>query len=152
MVVWEDHYSIGNAEIDFQHQHIMALINAVEVAATSGEGSDNMDLVLSHLVDYLARHFAAEERLMLSVGYPGLEAHRLEHQAFSQLVAGLLEGLQPGHVDLQRAMDLLIGWLHWHVLGSDQKFAPFVASRPEAVSRWTTAIQDEKDALLSGVL
>jgi hemerythrin len=140
VVFWSDEYETGNSEIDQQHQHLFSLVNALEIACTSGEGAATTDLVLAHLLRYLARHFSAEESLMLAVGYPGYAEHQQQHAACGRRLAELVSKVQNGKSDAVELVAYIRDWLHIHLLESDQKYASWVESRPDAVSLWAREV------------
>jgi hemerythrin len=137
IVFWTNEYSIGNEEIDHQHEHIIALVNALEIAGTSGDGAATTDLVLTHLLRYLGKHFAAEEQLMADVGYPGLEYHQQEHAECSCRLAQLVSSVASGKMNAAECVPFIREWLHTHMLESDQRYATWVREEPEAVATWT---------------
>jgi hemerythrin-like metal-binding protein len=120
---WKDEYSVGNEEIDKQHQHILALVNALEIAGTSGEGAGTADLVLSHLLRYLSQHFAAEEELLASTGYPGLETHQREHAECTSKVESMVRAVASSEMTASECVPFFCDWLHEHLLGSDLQYA-----------------------------
>ena len=132
-VIWKPAWSVGNAELDRQHRHIIALVNAVETAASDDGGLDTIDAVLSHLVRFLENHFSSEERLMEAIAYPSLEEHRQQHRACVALLSRLTAERE---IDIERVIVWLSDWLENHVLGSDQGYAAFLRDDPEAVQNW----------------
>lgn len=139
MLNWREQYSIANDEIDRQHQHILMLMNSVETAATSGDGSATIDLVLSHLTRYIRLHFNAEERLMELVGYPEIDRHRAEHTRCKAEVDALVDRIHSGAVPLTAATDFLRHWLHNHLLHSDSLLTPWVLRAPEVTAQWAAS-------------
>jgi hemerythrin len=140
VVFWSEEYETGNSEIDQQHQHLFSLVNALEIACTSGEGAATTDLVLAHLLRYLARHFSTEESLMRAVDYPEFTEHQHQHTACSRKVAELLSRVQTDELDAMEFVAYIRDWLHEHLLLSDRKYAFWLQGRPEAVSLWTKEV------------
>jgi hemerythrin len=133
IVFWKNEYSMGNDEIDRQHEHIIALLNSLEVADSSGEGAATTDLVLTHLLRYLAQHFAAEEQLMANVGYPEVDSHVQQHEEFSCRLAKLISSITSGETSASECVPCIREWLHGHMLDSDQHYASWLSSEPEAI-------------------
>jgi hemerythrin len=136
IVYWSNEYSIGNEEIDHQHEHIINLVNALEIADTSGDGAATADLVLTHLLRYMAKHFAEEEQLMKDVGYPGLEEHQRQHGACSCKLAQFVSQVASGEMNAAECVPFIRQWLHTHMLESDQRYAAWVRTEPQAVATW----------------
>ncbi len=140
VVIWTDEYRIGNDEIDRQHQHIVALVNSLEVASASGDGARTCDMVLTHLLWYLAQHFSSEEQLMAAVEYPDIEEHRREHSECRRRMAQLVSSIERGEIDVKDCVPYIRTWVHEHMLGSDRRYAVWVKEKPEAVLHWAEHI------------
>ena len=124
---WEDRYSIGIPEIDAEHQKLFAIFKQLYDAMQQGHGQDVIDKVLASLLDYTAYHFAHEELLFRTYGYPDEALHQAEHVQLTQQAAALARKLQGGQGDVTVAtMKLLFDWLNQHILGSDKRYAPFL--------------------------
>ena len=143
VVFWADEYSVGNKQIDEQHEHIVAAVNALEIAVTSGEGAATVDLVLDHLLRYLAAHFAAEERLMSAVGYPNLAAHVQQHEECKQRLSALMSLVQSGEIGLSACVPFITEWLHGHLLGSDQLYVTWLHEKPAVFFDWARQISHD---------
>lgn len=137
MLVWNTEHSVGNPDIDEQHEHIVELINAVEVAATTGAGASSVDLVLDLLTRYLKLHFSTEERVMRAAGYPELAAHAAEHAWCAAELAKMLASYRAAESSLDDALAFLAAWLQNHTLLRDREFAAWL--RSDAISTETGA-------------
>jgi hemerythrin len=56
---------------------------------------------------------------MQAFGYPEMEAHVKEHQAFSAAVEGFERGCATGQATLAQVLEYLKGWLTTHITGVD---------------------------------
>jgi len=63
--------SVNIQSIDEQHKKLVALVNNLNDAMSSGKGQLIMGKILDDLVAYTKTHFATEERLMTTHTYPG---------------------------------------------------------------------------------
>jgi hemerythrin len=79
---WSESLSVGVAEIDKQHQELIARINGLLAAMQRGQGRDELSPVLQFLESYVVAHFTAEEKLMRQHGYPGYAEQKALHDAF----------------------------------------------------------------------
>jgi hemerythrin len=127
MFEWRDSYSVGVHGIDAQHRNVFRLAAQLQRAIVAGEAKSVIPKILERLVHYTDVHFAYEERLMREAGYPGFAAHKLEHE---QLRKKALQ-FQADFGDGQNAMAFellqeLKEAIRQHILGSDQKYAPYV--------------------------
>jgi hemerythrin len=131
-IVWDEELSVGVPLIDEQHQHIFEAINELFAAMRAGRGRNQLERTLQQLQAYVGTHFRTEEEHMEAHGYPGLEAHRAQHEAFArefqQVFAEFLErGPSPAMaISLQRR---LCNWLHHHIRGDDQALGEFLRRR-----------------------
>ncbi len=136
-ILWRPQMSLGNALIDGDHRYLIALINTVELALRTADGSDALATALDQLVLYTHDHFDREEKLMRAIRYPGYEQHRGSHR---DLTARLVEiraaieaapaGAAPEH-EVDRLVELLRSWLLDHVLKEDLLLKPALAGYPE---------------------
>jgi hemerythrin len=126
-VDWTDTLSVGVAQIDQQHQRLVALINQLHDAMREGKGRAVVAPVVSELVAYAKSHFAREEQLMRVHRYPGLSDHQAIHAKFTAEATAL-----QGKVESQESvltidvMSFLRTWLVDHIMKTDQQYAPFV--------------------------
>ena len=68
-------------------------------------------------------HFGDEEEYMEKIGYSGLEAQKVAHQAFvdrlNEVNLEAVDGDQEGY--LHELIEFLLGWLANHILKMDKK-------------------------------
>lgn len=124
---WRAEYAVGEAEVDSQHRRLFAIIGSL--AADYGERGDCADAParFRELIDFAAGHFATEEGLMRSWGYPGLTDHELEHQALMKDAGRYLALVECGDAAAAEGLvDFLKGWLLKHTLLTDRQFIPWI--------------------------
>jgi hemerythrin len=127
---WKEEYSVGNPDIDKQHKQMFALGNRLS------EVSDFRDIkpIIMELYKYVREHFAREEVMMKSSGFPLLETHGLKHDA---LITQLNEiSYQPFDTDeaVYRLKKLIYEWLSYHIMHEDQKYCQFRREQNERAS------------------
>lgn len=124
---WKDDYSVKVKEIDEQHQQLIALINKLHDAMGEKRGKEVVGEILKRLADYTVYHFANEERLLRSNGYPEYDAHHDKHVKMTGKVMALQEDLKSGKITLSiEVMNFLKNWLDKHILGTDKKYSSFL--------------------------
>ncbi len=129
MFVWEPRYSVGNAEIDEQHQRFFDLIDRLDRSLMAGEPRE-MKRTSVECIDALAAyanvHFADEERFMEGIGFPALAAHQYEHAALVRRIREFRDDVHAGRLVLGTELVKTMGdWISGHILGSDMKYAEF---------------------------
>jgi len=129
-VVWSAAVSIHVARMDRHHMKLIEIANAVvDNLAVDGDRK-SLESVIDALVDYAAYHFDAEEKLMVSYGYPGFEEHRRKHLELLRQVSEyrdqMISGTIPDQTAFQRFFE---AWLVEHILEEDHKYGAFLNSK-----------------------
>ena len=127
---WTDKYSVGIAAIDQQHKKLIDLINTLHEAMSKGQAKAVLEKTLGELVNYCASHFAMEEKLFDTHGYPDTADHKDKHQKMTAKVLALQSQFQQGKAMITMdVMDFLQQWLDKHILGTDMKYGPFLKGK-----------------------
>ena len=79
LIEWKDKYRTGIAEVDHEHQELVALINTLHEASRKAGDSD-LEGFFGDLLAAISAHFALEERAMREARYPELNAHKQDHE------------------------------------------------------------------------
>ena len=122
--IWRDDYSVGDEEIDKQHQFLFELGNQLNDAKL-GEEKEYMNKLFS----YAKFHFEHEEKHMKAIGYPGLFQHIELH---NNLIAELHSY---SNITFKRDDDLFVFkefvyfWIIDHIMRQDKKYAEFVKKK-----------------------
>lgn len=132
---WTEEMSVGVKSIDTDHRLLLGLVNQLSEAIRSGRSQDVISSVLDALLDYTAYHFRREEALMRACGYPDVEAHVHTHHVLQKQVAQIRDRhvANPEVTRHREVQAFLTSWLTAHIMGRDKLYAPFMASRAEAV-------------------
>lgn len=119
--------------IDTQHKRIF------ELAAAFAEGGDQIRLMksLAILCDYVKTHFREEERMMAACGFPGLEAHRRQHDECRGMLVDLLGRAVRMSMDevADEVRQLVDGWVYRHILTADFEYLPYLKATPAGPAR-----------------
>lgn len=130
MFEWKDEYSVNIKEIDDQHKQLVAMVNELHEAMMQQRAKDALGGLLNKLVSYCANHFAVEERLMETHGYPDFASHKAKHEKMTAKVAALQSDFKSGKVNLTiEVSQFLKDWLDKHILGTDKKYAAHLNSK-----------------------
>lgn len=130
IIQWSDNLSVGIAEIDRQHQRLVAMINELHDAMRQGKGKDALAKIINGLITYTVTHFQAEEKYFDQYGYPDAAAHKAEHAAFKQKVGEFKAGFESGKIGLSMQVnEFLSKWLQNHINNVDKKYGPFLNAK-----------------------
>lgn len=126
LMKWNDSFSVGVAEIDLQHQKLVAMINELNEAMLQAKGKMALTKILNELVGYTVNHFGTEEKYFDLYQYPYTIRHKKEHQAFVEKVGAFKKDFESDKLGLSlEVMHFLSDWLQTHIKGSDKKYGPF---------------------------
>jgi hemerythrin len=127
---WDTSLSVGVAEIDAQHQKLIAMINDLDDAMRQGKGKDIVGKIINELIAYTRSHFATEEKYFAQFAYPETDAHKAEHVVFTKKVGEFKAGFDKGSLGLTiQVMTFLSDWLRNHIKVVDKKYGPFFNSK-----------------------
>jgi hemerythrin len=125
---WEKRYEIGIPIIDTQHQQLFRFSEELQAGLNSGLKASVIKNLLINVEQYVARHFAMEEKFMTESNYPGIDGQLEAHAAFSKHFEQFLSefnetGLTPPLVNSMKSE--LINWISEHITGLDQEFGRY---------------------------
>ena len=126
-VVWNRAYTSGNAEIDGQHRELVSIVNGLLEHAIAGEGVPDMAFRFKHVYQVVEKHFADEEEVLLSSGYPDAGEHVALHNDLLQKCASLLQQNAENPVSSVQMLQCIIHDLVLnHMVKEDGKYIAFL--------------------------
>lgn len=141
---WREDLNIGVEVIDKEHRRLFRIINRLY---TFKEEEKDRQWTCQEGIKYFKghalHHFEDEEAYMASIGYEGLEHHRLLHRGFREHTLPTLEqeversGYSPEAVE--HFLGVCSGWLISHTTIEDQAIVG--KHNPRWVNRFTTQEQ-----------
>jgi hemerythrin len=127
---WSEKYHVGIAFADVQHKQLVDIINRLHQVLVDGKGRVVIGKTLDELIRYTQAHFAAEEKVLQSCGYPDFLAHHSEHERLAYAVLEFYQKLMSNEMGMTaQAVDFLKDWLGEEILEVDMKFAPFLKGK-----------------------
>ena len=139
LIQWNDRLSVQVESMDAQHKKLIAMINELNDAMKQGKGKDMAGKILDGLVSYTVTHFANEEKLMASAGYPQLAEHKVEHQKLIAQVTDFQKKFKSGNtaitIDL---MSFLTKWLTSHIEQVDKRYGAHMIAKGSATAAAST--------------
>ncbi len=131
LIQWSEKLAVGIAEIDNQHQRLIALINELsEIEHDQQKEMQAVEKALDELVSYTLYHFGTEERLMEDYVYADEETHLRGHEQFLETITQMVENFSENEaVTAQQIINYLSVWLNQHILRTDKALAAYLLKR-----------------------
>ena len=119
----------GNEMIDGQHKELIDKINKLLDSCETSKDKIVAVKTLDYLADYTEFHFGEEEKLQESIGYPGIEQHKKEHDKLRQVVQDLYDMLEeeegPSDAFVAKVNEKVTEWLYYHIKTFDRSVAEY---------------------------
>ena len=120
---WKEAYSVGVQEIDTQHKLLFATINQLIDAIGNHLTEEEVNTIVSALVEYKRVHFETEERYFKEFQYEGAEEHIAAHREFGVRLKALQDRCGADVFRLAfELVDFLEDWLIGHLMDMDQQY------------------------------
>jgi hemerythrin len=141
LIQWGDHFSVEHPGIDAQHEAIFDLGAKVYENWRSGGSVDVLRPAVDKLANLLQAHFSYEERLLVEIGYVGLDEHVAEHRSMLndlEIMQERFHTFRDGHESPGGSllapgwpiMQFILGFTIGHVMSSDMSYCrALIASR-----------------------
>ena len=130
-IEWKSAYELGFEQLDLQHKNLVALLNQLYDFIQKGSSipKDNIQDILSSLVNYTVYHFDTEEDLMEQNGYENFKAHKIQHESFKQSITNYITIYELNDFDPIEIAEFLKLWLLNHIAKEDMKYVPLLKSK-----------------------
>jgi hemerythrin-like metal-binding protein len=80
-ISWQKSYETGYPRIDTQHRRLFILGNALINAVAAKLPHSDLEWLIDELIDYITRHFCAEESALTAINHPNFSEHQKLHRA-----------------------------------------------------------------------
>ena len=118
---WRDEYSIGIADVDYEHRELIGLINDLIGRITEGSGGDVPDY-LGEIYARIAAHFALEEKIMRERKYDQYADHKADHDRLLEAIRDIMDEYDDGAaLDNDEFVDRLDHWFTDHFRTKDAR-------------------------------
>jgi hemerythrin len=135
---FDSRFVVGIEQVDCEHRRLFEIAGRVHdsLANDSATAVSTARAAVAELLDYTETHFASEEKLMESAGFPELEMHRSLHRNLMSLARDMEMRVELGeqHVPLELNR-FIYAWLIDHIMTRDKRFGEFVAARTSGERR-----------------
>ena len=124
---WDPSQSVGNPELDRQHQRLLELAaQAIQLAESGSPMRETFHRVLNDITDMAFQHFAAEEDLLARNGCPTLAEHKAEHDAYLEQLTRVLYQGSTGVDDRLALAQLMREFTSHHLRETDLETKPYM--------------------------
>lgn len=125
LIAWSPDLEIGHTAVDNQHRKLFDLAATLVLDNNIGR----VMAALAALSDYVVVHFRDEEKLMAEIGFPGIEAHRRQHEIFKSRLAKVYQNAGAlGIVGIaDEVRELVNEWLTNHIMVADREYSAYIA-------------------------
>lgn len=123
LIEWRKEFETGIAEVDHEHQELVALINALHEQLRSAAGPDRVAAFLGEVFARISAHFALEETVMRKHRYDEYAAHKAEHEALLDQIRDIMDDYEAGaYADADEALATAVrDWLVNHFKTKDAR-------------------------------
>ncbi len=125
---WTSNLSVGVSMIDDQHKTWFEKADKLFEAGKNNQAKEYVGELLNFLEDYTKKHFADEEKYMLSIKYPAYNEQKTAHTEFIRQLAKLRTDYAASGGNLLvilNANQLVLQWLTQHISNMDKKIGQF---------------------------
>lgn len=121
---WKDEYSLGDTDIDAEHQALIGLANVIFESTNQSER-------LKHVMElyrHIRKHFADEEKVMRDHHYPEYFAQVDEHNSMLSSLVASSDTIREGNWNQDQIADFMTLWVN-HIAESDRGFREYLQER-----------------------
>lgn len=129
---WTPNLSVGVDIIDNQHKMWFEKAEKLFEAGRNNSAKEYIGELLDFLDNYTRKHFADEEKYMLSINYPGYAEQKKAHTFFINELAKLRADYKASGGSLLviiNANKMVLEWLTQHISNMDKKIGAFVKTQ-----------------------
>ncbi|KAF2989648.1 bacteriohemerythrin [Methylocystis sp. MJC1] len=130
LITWtKEQFATNVSAHDAEHQEIFRLVNVLGDAVASGDRTA-IGKELDALIDYVVKHFAAEEANFAQYGYPAAAGHKAEHDKLVETCADLQKKFHAGETEVTgETAAFVVGWLTDHIPNIDKLYGPYLNAK-----------------------
>lgn len=130
LMTWtKEQFGTNVSAHDEEHREIFRLVNALGDAVGTGDRT-TIGKQLDALIDYVAKHFAAEEANFAKYDYPAATTHKAEHDKLVATCLDLQKKFHAGEAEITgETAAFVVGWLNNHIPSIDKLYGPYLNAK-----------------------
>lgn len=129
--IWNEKFSIENADIDLQHQTLFTLAEKTANLLNRHIYKTEVKELLNDFFEYMKTHFKDEEDYMYSINYPYLSEHKAMHKKIIKDMSALLSECSSTNDLKEKLYKIVSVWLLEHIVEHDMRINKFKKSLEE---------------------
>jgi hemerythrin-like metal-binding protein len=123
LIEWRAEFETGVADVDYEHQSLIQLINALHASLSAPEPETTVTDFLGELDARISAHFALEEKIMRERGYDQYQQHKEDHERLLEDIRDIMDEYETGaHFDEAKLGERLRHWFTQHFKTHDARF------------------------------
>lgn len=91
LIDWNASMMLGVPEVDFEHEELIGVINALGDLLHKGGPLEGVKELLGEINAQIEAHFALEEKIMRERGFTGYEAHKEDHDRLLEQIRDIMD-------------------------------------------------------------
>lgn len=125
-IIWSDAFSIGNDQIDKDHQQIIEILNKLIELDQKKINHKKFAEILWMMNEYSIHHFKKEEDYMLKLNYPKIKEHKVQHAHYINEVSKYSNEFSNSNPpDINEIIGFLETWWLNHIQITDAEYENF---------------------------
>ena len=122
LIEWRDDFCTGISSVDFEHQELIAQVNAIyDLIDKNAEKIDVID-GLGDIYGSISAHFALEEQMMEKHRYDHFKEHQADHERLLDDIRDITDGYEnASKLDEQLFKEKLNDWFQIHFKTHDSR-------------------------------
>jgi hemerythrin len=128
-IEWDDRYMTGIQLFDDQHRELITLTEELFISCQAGDdqAKGTFKKTAHSAVEYVKRHFTAEEKMFENINYPLAAEHKKQHEAFVKRLLEDVRKFEEGKEFVPLAFArFLREWILTHIAVHDRQYADFI--------------------------
>lgn len=128
-VEWDEKYITGVQLFDDQHKELIHFTDELFQSCKQGDTQANAAFkkTAHAAVEYVKKHFSAEEKMFENIKYPLAAEHKRQHEAFIKRVLDDVKMFEDGKDMVPLAFArFLREWILTHIACHDKQYAEFI--------------------------
>jgi hemerythrin len=128
-VEWDDRYLTGIQLFDDQHKELIRFTGELFKSCMAGDDTAKAAFkkTAHSAVEYVKKHFTAEEKMFENINYPLAADHKKQHEAFIKRLLEDVRKFEEGRDFVPLAFArFLREWILTHIAVHDKQYADFI--------------------------